>query len=429
MRSRAGSAPRPLQLPGRGADDPWVAAAPRPRAPWWRRLGHLAGLGLFVLLLILWLGVGATRPGLLNRDWVAFDNAGWRALSGDWRSIYTASSGERWQYLYPLIAVVLSLPLGLLPYFPSYVFSVLLVLGGTWWSFRLLRPLGDGEPGRHEVFCTTALCVPTTLQVLITGQYSWLYLLSLSGLAAHWSAGDERRAGRHLALLALKPNIGIVLLPLLLLRRRWETMRAATLALTVAVAATAPFGLFAWPDFVRAARGVAARQEQGDAPIEKQTTILSFLHVLSGRTEVHPLVWLAWLVVVVVIGALVLWAWRAAGPETSNLRLVGMAALAIVALSPRLYFYDGMIAILPAAHWYLARRAYASRAVRRLEGGCIAGVVVVTFLFFSHPAAMTVFGPLAGLWLVLESIDVLLAPRRAAAAVPGDPDAELVLAS
>ena len=66
------------------------------------------GLGVFLLLLGLWLANTSSRPELLNRDWVAFDNAGWRGLGGNWASVYTSSTDERWAYLYPPVAIVLS---------------------------------------------------------------------------------------------------------------------------------------------------------------------------------------------------------------------------------------------------------------------------------------------------------------------------------
>jgi hypothetical protein len=269
------------------------------------------------------------------------------------------------------------------------------------------------DAGRFAVFCSAVLCAPTTLQVIITGQYSWLYLMALSGLAAYGSRGDDRRAGRSLALLALKPNLALVVLPLLVLRRRWSTLRAAAYNVFVVVVVTAPFSVFAWEQFLVAARGVAQRQGQGDAPIDKQTTVLAFLHVVTGRMDGSVLVWVVWLAVVAAVGALVVWAWRVAGPETSELRLVGMAALSIVSLSPRLYFYDGLVVVVAAAHWYLCRSRYHSRLIRRTEGACMALIVVVTFLFFPWPGVATLFGPLAALWLALEAADILLAERAA----------------
>ena len=47
------------------------------------------------------------------------------------------------------------------------------------------------------------------------------------------------------------------------------------------------------------------------------------------------------------------------------LRVVGLGALLCVAANPRLYFYDALVLVVPAARWYLDRTTYMSRAMRR----------------------------------------------------------------
>lgn len=385
-----------------------------------RRIGHLVGLGLFLTVLVLWLISAFGRPELLDRDWVAFDNAGWRALGGNWSSVYTASAGEKWAYLYPPYAVPLAVPLGLVPYEASYAVTVAMALAGLVWVCRRLGTIADAGDGRLLVFCSVLLCAPTTLQVLITGQYSWLYLMALVGAAAYHERGDDRRAGWCLALLAVKPNLALLILPLLVVRR-WRGMaRHAGSTVLAAALVTLPVSIGAWPRFVDAVRTVAAVQEQGDAPMEKQITLLSFLRVVAGHFDGSTLTWVSWGVLGVALAALTLQAWRRADDATPALRLFGMAALAMVALSPRLYFYDGLIVAVPAASWYLRRDGCALRLVRRLEGLCLLGIGVVTALFFPWPAISTAFGPLAGAWLALEAVDVLAGVRarsRSASAV------------
>ena len=385
-----------------------------------RRIGHLVGLGLFLTVLVLWLISAFGRPELLDRDWVAFDNAGWRALSGNWSSVYTASADEKWAYLYPPFAVPLAVPLGLLPYFASYALVVAMGLGGLMWSCRRLGTIADAGDGRFLVFCSALLCAPTTLQVLITGQYSWLYLVALVGAASYWEQGDDRRAGWCLALLAVKPNLAVLILPLLAVRRCRGLARHAGSAVLAAVVVTLPVSIEAWPRFVDAVRTVATVQEQGNAPMEKQITLLSFLRVVAGNFDGSAVTWVLWCVLGVALAAVTLHAWRRADDATPALRLVGMAALAMVALSPRLYFYDGLIVAAPAASWYLRRDGYTLRPVRRLEGLCLLGIGVVTALFFPWPAVSTAFGPLAGTWLALEAADVLAGVRARSRSGPAE---------
>lgn len=399
-----------------------------------RRIGHLAGLAVFLVLVVLWLLYTRDHPATINRDWVAFDNAGWRALSGDWASIYRRSADERWPYLYPPFAIPLAIPLGLVPYWWSYLLAVVMTVGGVAWASRRIGEVTGPQEGRRAVFFTTLLCAPTTLQVIITGQYSWLYLVSLSGLAAGLHRGDHRTAGRSLALLAVKPNLALLVGPLLLVRRQWKVVGAAAWAVTAVVLITMPLSMSAWSEFTAAVRGVAERQEQGDAPVNKQVTILAFVRTVSGHAGGSPGTWLVWAAVAAVLAALVVRTWHLADGETPSLRLVGLAALGLVALSPRLYFYDALVVGLPAAAWYLQRETYRSRWNRRLQGCCLAATVVATFVFFPAPGFATVVGPLTGAWLALEAIDLTAAAkaRRSTtddAAGPAGEDAPFALAS
>ena len=175
------------------------------------------------------------------------------------------------------------------------------------------------------------------------------------------------------------------------------------------------------PPSSTAARGVAQRQEAGDAPIEKQITMLAFLRVASGGLDGSSAIWILWLVVAVALGAASAVVWRRADAETPIVRLVGMAALAIVALSPRLYFYDGLVVAVPAAAWYLGRSGYTYRWVRRLEGLCLLSITVVTAVFFPRPSVVTIFGPLAGIWLLLEAVDLSAGQRAAGPAAAFGP--------
>ena len=394
---------------------PVEQSSPKAIVPVRRRIGHLAGLGAFLLLVGLWLAHTFTHPELLARDWVAFDRAGWRALGGGWAEVYAGSAAERWPYLYPPFALPLALPLGLLPFWPSYVAAVAMGLAGLVWSCRRLGAVVGRAEGRTVLFCSTLLCAPTTVGMIITGQYSWLYFMALLGTVGYAHRGDERSAGRALALLAIKPNLALVVVPLLVLRRRWTLLRHAAVTVTAAVVVTLPLTFAAWPRFVDAVRAVAARQESGEAPFDKQITVLAFLRVVTGRFDGTVVVWSVWLLVAAGLGLLTAWAWYRADAEVPLLRLMGIAGLAMVALSPRLYFYDGLVAAVAAAAWYLEPGRYRLRLIRRAEGVCLAGIGTVTFLFFPWPAVGTAFGPFAALWLALECVDVLAGVRHRAA--------------
>jgi hypothetical protein len=379
-----------------------VSAAVRLR----RRWGHLLGLALFLLMFSLWIGSACTVAGILNRDWVAFDDAGWRALGGHWAEVYDGSADARWPYLYPPFTIWLSLPLGLLPFVPSYLAAVGMIVLALIWSARRILRACVGERDRQLVFVSALLCAPTVAQVIITGQYSWIYLVSLAGVAAAWQRGDEERGGYFLAALLVKPNIAIVFLPLLVVQRRWRALRSMVIGGVALVLVTLPFGIAPWTGFLAALRRVASQQQGGDAPIEKQSTVLSFLQVITGAKTTGVLLWLAWMTISVLLAATAMRAWRHCRTHPSMLRVVGLGALLCVAANPRLYFYDALVLVVPAAGWYLDRSTYRSSAPRRIGGLCIATILVSAGVFFGLPAVGTLIGPAALLWLLCEAADV-----------------------
>jgi hypothetical protein len=388
-----------------------------------RRVGHLAGLAVFLLLAVLWLLTAANQVSLLDRDWVAFDNAGWRGLGGDWTGVYVASAGDRWPYLYPPTAIPLALPLGLLPYYASYVLAVVMGIGGVFAAWRRMVAASEGPRDRELVLLSALLCAPTTLQVLVTGQYSWLYLWALAVMAAAW--GRSTRVGWALAALSLKPPLAVMFLPLLVAQRRWQALWRAATVTAAASAVTLLWGAGPWLGFVQAVRDVAERQGRGDAPIEKQVTLLGFAQVLSGG-RASPTVGIAVALVAAVTFGWAFRVWRRLD-GAPPLRLVGSAVLLAVALTPRLYFYDALVLALPAAAWYLGAGRYGTRAARRVAGTCLAGVVLATLLFFTMPVVGTVVGPLSLLWAVVELRD--LSGARARSRTPAAAaDEDLVLA-
>jgi hypothetical protein len=371
-----------------------------------RRWGHLLGMALFLLMFGLWVVATFRQAGLLDRDWIAFDDAGWRAIGGNWSSIYAGSADAKWPYLYPPFTIYLSLPLGLLPFLPSYLAAIAMTLAALLWAARRIMRACVGERDRQLVFLSTMLCAPTVAQVIVTGQYSWIYLASLAGVAAAWQRGSEERGGLFLAGLLVKPNVAVVFLPLLVAQRRWRALRAMAVGGALLVVVTLPFGLAPWTGFVAALRRVAEQQQGGKAPIDKQATLLAFLQVVSGQRSTGPLVWLAWMAISSVLALAALGAWRVSRAHPSMLRVVGMGALLCVAANPRLYFYDALVVVVPAAGWYLDRSTYTARPLRRLGGLCLAAVTAGSVVFFSTPAVGTLIGPACALWLLCEAADV-----------------------
>lgn len=389
-------------------------ATTRSKAARRRARAHLVLLGLFLVLLALWLTTGYRVPGAIDKDWVSFDTAGWRALSLDWRSVYTDSAGSRWPYLYPPFTIFLTMPLGMVPYYPSYLAAVGGALAAIVWSLRrLLEGMHPGD-GRRALFVSAALLCPTAFQTLVTGQWSWIYLAAVSGACAAWRRGDERGAGRALAFLLIKPNIALFFLPFLLVRRDGRALRGAASTAALLLACSLPFGVGPWLAFLDNARGVAARQQAGDAPIAKQVTVQSFVRVLLGTGSWSTTVsWLAWAAVTAGLAFACWRVWRRPA-SLPLLRVVGTVCLLAVAANPRLYFYDALLLLVPAAGWYATADTYRSAGRHRLIGVALVAMVAGTIGFFWFPAAGTVVGPCCALWLLVECADAAAAARAEA---------------
>jgi arabinofuranan 3-O-arabinosyltransferase len=192
---------------------------------------------------------GALRP--FGDDFINYWSAAWLALHGraetiyDWNAFHAFEAGiagasiDFFHYSYPPSMLVLSAPLGLIPYVPALF--VWLIAG--WLAFYAALRLADPE---RQVL-VLALATPAVFINAVGGQNgTWTAALFGGGLVLL-----ERRpilAGILFGLLTYKPQMGVLLPLALLAGRQWRAIIAA--AATAAILVTASvllFGTKIWP--------------------------------------------------------------------------------------------------------------------------------------------------------------------------------------
>lgn len=120
-------------------------------------------------------------------------------------------------FLYPLPLAILLVPLGLLPFHGAYILWVAMIQLMILFSLVILISLEDNKHAKLlfiPLFAGIAL-FRQTLLTLTQGQVSGLFLFGLTWIAFLWQKGKWFWGGFLLGLLALKPNLGVLIIGLL----------------------------------------------------------------------------------------------------------------------------------------------------------------------------------------------------------------------
>jgi hypothetical protein len=367
----------------------------------------LAGLAVFGLFAVAWFVAARSSPQLLDRDWTAFDRAGSRAWRGDWREVYRASLDEPSPFLYPPFAIWLTLPLGLLGRYASYLLCAgggLAALAASAWQVARLDHVR--RAGVAAVAGAT-LGSASLMLTLVTGQASPLYVLAIVTALVADHRGRPMAAGLALSALLLKPNLAIFFVAYLLWRRARPAIVGFVTGAAIVVASMAPFGVGPWRGFVEALRWVA-HNEGHTTVANAQVTLLSLLRTVLHHGTAGRAATLLWLAASLVVVATVAGLWRR-GPALAGavpLRWWGTIVLLAVALNVRLYFYDALILVVPAAGWYLERGSYSSRRRWWACGLAVAGCSLTLYpVMVDRPTGVAV-GGFATVWLLIETVDL-----------------------
>ncbi|SIR92643.1 alpha-1,2-mannosyltransferase [Micromonospora avicenniae] len=311
-----------------------------------RTVAQVVGVLLLAVAVTAFLSVAAVRHGFFDLQ-VYYGALNWWVHDG----------GEIYDYLrpltqygftYPPFAALVMLPMAYLPWLAAIVVSVAATVVVTvvlfWW---LIDPISRRAGWTRWFVLAVALCLAAAYEPMREtvnfGQVNMLLLFLVAVDLLRLLPRGNRWAGVGIGLataIKLTPGIFIVYL---LVTRRW---RAAVTSMVTAAAAT----LVAAALFPDASREFWTEALWNTGRVGELAFVSnqSLRGVVARLDPVHPST-LAWLVLVLVLGTLALWAWRshraaAAGDEATGLALTG----AVMCLVSPVTWVHHLVWLLPA---------------------------------------------------------------------------------
>lgn len=239
-------------------------------------------------------------------------------------------------WLYPPHFLALIAPLGALPYWAAWcLFNVASVVALALAARSPARPL----PGGWRLIVVSPVVVYSVVDI---GQTAALWAAAL--IAALWSLQRQRpaSAGAWLALMTMKPHLGLLIPVALLADHRWRALAwGATFTFALALGATLAFGAVYWEAFLDALTDLAARIEDGTMSATRLVSVYGLGHGLgldhSVALQVHWSMALA-------LAAAVAWVWsrREIGADLKAATLCAALPLA----TPYAQYYEMMTTLV-----------------------------------------------------------------------------------
>jgi len=376
-----------------------------------RAVLRLAPLTITGFMQFSWFGslvVSSDPYAIVRRDWHQFFLTGHQLLSGDLRAIYPRTFESAYFWLYPPYCIYLTAPLGVLPEWWAYALCVVVEIVAVAGALALLRAT---LPARREDHSTAAIVILASMPfntAVVIGQISGVLSLILAASLWAWRRRHMLVAGLLLSLLFIKPNLAVFFVAASLLARQWRVLAGMGLGGATMVLASLPLGLERWHEYVRTSRDYVS-VVQSSVPMWKQLTLYAFWRTATGGTSSDPAVVLPWLAsVAVVLGVTMLAWWRRRDSEGALPRLFGLTILLAVSANMYVYFYDGLVLLVPGVVWWVLRDEYRSRARHGLIGACLLGMFVVGYLrIFLTSEGINWVSAFIAIWLVCEATDLL----------------------
>jgi hypothetical protein len=328
---------------------------------------------------------------------------------------------------YPPTFAVLLAPLGLLP--PAWAqwlvveLSLVAVLLSAWSVYRLSNGGLD-----YGLAVLMALVSPNFFLAIGLGQNS---AFSLAVLAIGWSLLARQRdllAGAVWGIFALKPTWGLAIVWLPAAVRRPRAYIGMALSAGLLALLTLPVcGLGVWLEWLR----VAGQTERYYQALPRWIALSRDVPGVLRRFGQGEPVELAGYAVLVLIGTVTVWTWRAT-ESRGRMDSCGPRAVALLAgcilTCPRFMFYDLTLAILPAWLGLAAWRELGTRG-RWMLGSLLAlfwvgaAVAYTRWQMLGPPLDTWALGALWA-WAIVEShaarMDEVPLASRASAPVPSE---------
>lgn len=205
---------------------------------------------------------GDVLPGFANRDFANYWLSGRLVVGGDLTPLYQqethqaaleAAFGlgalEIRSWSYPPHLLLFTWPLGLMPYGLAY--GLFMLATGVWFVFAVRSALAalGGEAGTRSFGLVIVLLAPFFCLQLLAGQNGFFFGAAMLQALA-WRGSRPMAAAAMIALLTMKPQLGLLFPALLVIERRWAVigwtvlMSAVLAGLSVLVFGPEPWGAF-----------------------------------------------------------------------------------------------------------------------------------------------------------------------------------------
>ena len=290
----------------------------------------------------------AAKLTLAGEPLSAFDQVALTEAGG-----YPGAETGSFYWHYPPGFLLLIAPLGALPYWAAWI---VFVLGSLVCLALAVRRPAEVLPGGWRLLTVAPVVL---IGCLAIGQNSVLWTAAL--VAALWAMRRERpaAAGLWIALLTLKPQLGVLIPVALVAARQWRVIAwASGLAAALVVASTIPFGTAYWGHFLADLDGTVQRMEQGFV-LPPLTSFYGFIRILGAGHEAA--LW-AQLAVSVAVVAAIAWIWSRRN-VSYDLKCAALCA-AIPLVTPYAYYYEMVLTL--AAAMFLVRDGFGRGAFARL---------------------------------------------------------------
>jgi alpha-1,2-mannosyltransferase len=271
-------------------------------------------------------------------------------------------------------------PFSRLPYAVAYLCFVALSVAVVTVAFRALgRELGDDLPARKKWWI--ALQYYPTLQWLLNGQMTGLWLSALVAVFLLLRARRDAAAGAVLGLFACKPTLAFGLAVALLVARRFRTLLVAA----ATAAALVIIGFLTLPEAMKAylhsgGTLVSFVQSEGYRIVGLHGSF-EFATLLLGGVSKHLAVAIGTLSCAGVVAATAaLWfrvEWRPRSREW-DLRMAATLVFGLIS-SPHLFVYDLTLLMLPL--FIVAARVSSTTHGLPLDGGPVLRAAAVVWVF------------------------------------------------
>lgn len=323
-----------------------------------RLTAGLMGFGIVVYLLSVVIRVNL--PGFggdsIKIDFAAFWAAAKLALGGEAAAAFDPNRlqeamalppdtpGGEMLWLYPPAWHVAVMPFGLLPFSAAFVlYSAIAYLAFAASVRRLAAPLPGGV--------ALMLAGPAMVLILQFGNNSLLWTAGLVAALVALANGRAAVAGGLIALLTLKPQLGILIPVALVSCGHWRTIAWAT-AGTLAIAALSTVAMGAdywlhWIDMIHTMTGFM------ETALVRFNLMITWYALARYYGVGHEIAFALQIAVLLAAAAAVAWVWRR--PVTADLRAATLC-VAIPVATPYAWHYEMSLVLVAAM--FLARDGF-----------------------------------------------------------------------